>query len=157
MARVSACIVVRRAEPHRPHAIEVVVPSCISTTPPVRPLPVGAVPAWLRGPFCRSSTPFMPLPPSHVPIVAELIRQGRSRTTHIHLASQPWLVATSTTTGDSADQCPGDLEACSIHALKPVAGFPIGDKKASSAPTVSAPNRPKRDTCCNTRNPSEAA
>ena len=37
----------------------------------------------------------MPLAPSHVPIVAELIRQGRFRTPHIPLASQLWLLATS--------------------------------------------------------------
>ena len=41
--------------------------------------------------------------------------------------------------------------ACSIHALKPFPGFPIGDKRASSAPTVSAPNRLKRDNCCSAR------
>ncbi len=33
-------------------------------------------------------------PPLHVPFVAALIRQGRSRTPHISLASQLWLVAT---------------------------------------------------------------
>ena len=64
MARVSACIVVRRAEPHPPPTVEVVVPSCISTTPPCRLLPVGAVPTWLLGPFCSISTPFIPLTPN---------------------------------------------------------------------------------------------
>ena len=88
MARVSACIVVRRAEPHPPPTVEVVVPSCISTTPPCRLLPVGAVPTWLLGPFCSISTPFIPLTPSRVPIGAELIRQGRFRTPHISLASR---------------------------------------------------------------------
>ena len=37
----------------------------------------------------------MPITPSRVPIGAELIRQGRSRTPHIPLASQAWTVAIS--------------------------------------------------------------
>ena len=101
---------------------------------------------------CRS-TPFMPLPPSHVPIVAELIRQGRFRTPHIPLASQLWLLATAALPRAFGDRDTEATEACSIHALKPFPGFPIGDKRASCAPAVSAPNRTKRGNCCSTRNP----
>ena len=95
----------------------------------------------------------MPLPPSHVPIVAELIRQGRPRPTQLFIALQLWLVATAASPRAFENRDTETTGACSIHVLKPFPGFPIGDKRAFFAPTVSAPNRLKRDNCCSARNP----
>ena len=69
-------------------------PGCTMTSTPFRPLPVGAVPAWLLGPFFDNLQPLMPLTPSRLQFGADLIRQGKPRPTQFFIALQLWLVAT---------------------------------------------------------------
>ena len=126
------------------------------TTPPFRPLPVGAVPAWLLGPLCIDSTPFSPLPPSPLHFVAELIRQDEFMKAP-HTAHPDQLSGTAPSENHPDQGLDGPVlwgsEACSTTAPDPFPGFPIGDTRAFPTPTVSAPNRPKRDICCSARTP----
>ena len=119
---------------------------------PSRPLPVGSVPAWLLGPFCWSAPPLIPVPPSRVQFVAELIRHGDLAEAH-HSAHSSRLAASAArgsrpARGASTNWGAEVTGACSTNGLNPSLRLPVGDKRAIRTATVSAPNRSKRGNCC---------
>ena len=123
------------------------------TTRPFRPLPVGGVPAWLLGPLSAHLQPLMHLTPSHMQYGADLMRQGRPRRPCIPLASQLWLVATPASPRISATNPMMTTGACSATGPSPSLRLPVGGQKGIPPPTVSAPNRSKRDNCCSAQTP----
>ena len=157
MVRVSACIVIRRAKPHRPHAVEVVVPSCTMTTSAVPTTSCRGCPSMAAGTILQE---FHTLQAPYALTCSNCCRADTSGEVP-HTAHSPRSLALARSYSSLAtglvEQPHEATEACSIHALRPFPRFPIGDKRAFCASTVSAPNRPKRDNCCSTWNPSEAA
>ena len=121
------------------------------TATPFRPLPVGAVPAWLLGPFSSHLQPLLHLPPSRLQYGAELIRQGMPSTPRIPLAPHPWPIATVPPLSNPVNIASKVTEACSTTCPSPFPPLPVGGQKGIPTPTVSAPNRSKRDNCCSAR------
>ena len=121
------------------------------TATPFQPLPVGGVPAWLLGPFCRTSPPFLHLPPSRLQFGADLTRQGSPRPPQFSVALQLWLVATHASPRTPITTAMMATEACATAGPSPFLRLPIGGQKGIPLLTVSAPNRSKRDNCCSAR------
>ena len=135
---------------------EAVIPAASEdrmTAQPFRPLPVGGVPAWLLGPLSAHLQPLLHLPPSRLQIGAELIRQGRSGPPQFSVVLQPWLLATSPSLSISQASPMMTTGACSSTGPSPFPPLPVGGQKGIPPPTVSAPNRSKRDNCCRARTP----
>ena len=118
------------------------------TTTPFRPLPVGGVPAWLLEPFYRTSPPLLHLPPSRLQFGAELTRQGSPHPPHFSVALQLWLVATHASPRTLITSPMMATGACTTTGPSPFPRLPVGGQKGIPTPTVSAPNRWKRDNCC---------
>ena len=123
------------------------------STSPLRPLPVGRVPAWLLGPLNCNLHPFSLLTPCRLQYGAEMTRQGKSPTPHISLSPQPWPLATVPALSIPVNIASKVTEACSIAAQSSFRLLPVGGQKGSSPLTVSAPNRSKRGNCCSAWTP----
>ena len=133
---------------------EAVIPAASEdkvTAQPFRPLPVGGVPAWLLGPLSAHLPPLLHLTPSRLQIGAELIRQGSPCPPQVSAVLQPWLLATSPSLSISQTSPMMTTEACSTTGPSPFPRLPVGGQKGIPPPTVSAPNRSKRDNCCRAR------
>ena len=136
-------------------------PCCIrgqSDRPAVPTTPVGVSQhgCWDHcPPTCNRSCVFRP---SRLQIGAELTRQGRPRPPQFSVALQLWLVATTASPRALTTRPMMTTGACSTTGPSPFRLLPIGGQKAIPPPTVSAPNRSKRDNCCSVRTlPNRAA
>ena len=121
------------------------------TAQPFRPLPVGGVPAWLLGPLSARLQLLMPLTPSRLQIGAELIRQESPCPPQFSVVLQPRLLATSLSLSVSQTSPMMTTGACSTTGHSSFRPLPVGGQKGIPTPTVSAPNRSKRDNCCSAR------
>ena len=126
-------------------------PGRTMTTTPFRPLPVGSVPAWLLGPLSAHLQPLLHLTPSQLQIGAVLIRQGSPCPPQFPVALQPWLLATFAPPTTFTTRPMMTAGACSIIGPSPFPRLPVGGQKGIPLPTVSAPNRWKRDNCSSAR------
>ena len=121
------------------------------TAQPFRPLPVGGVPAAMLGPLSAHLQPLLHLPPSRLQSGADLMRQGSSRSPHFSVPLQLWLVATRVSLRTLTTSPMMTTRARSTTDPSPFPRLPIGGQKGIPPPTVSAPNRSKRDNCCSAR------